>query len=206
MSTELTSHERQVLEALRRVPEDRWAEVLGLLADLEEGARLAAEFDPNNPRGRHYTARELDLLPFELRRAIREAEAYGRGLTSDVGTEFDQTAVTMTTMESSALFPPTYDTGPREEPGSVPTYDGGGTALCEIGTDTLITSGGTCSGFAPVSGAPSGSLFKSAFVTRLPVGEQTLLSQADLASSPGELPQGPVDSDGSDRVGPSKPT
>ena len=57
--------EEQVLEALRRVPQERWGAVLGFLADQEEGARLAAEFDPANPLAQKLTAR-LQGWDYEL--------------------------------------------------------------------------------------------------------------------------------------------
>jgi hypothetical protein len=47
--------EQEILEALRRLPTERWSEVLQLLRDLEEGSRLAAEFDPARPSARAYT-------------------------------------------------------------------------------------------------------------------------------------------------------
>jgi hypothetical protein len=67
--------EEEILEALRRVPTSRWGEVLQVLRDLEEGARLAAEFDPVHPLARRYTSRQLALLPREQRDAIYEASA-----------------------------------------------------------------------------------------------------------------------------------
>ena len=77
MSTEHPApvSEQQVLEALRRVPQDRWGAVLRFLADQEEGARLAAEFDPANPLARQLTPRQVALLPREQIDAIYEAGA-----------------------------------------------------------------------------------------------------------------------------------
>jgi hypothetical protein len=67
--------EQQILEALRRLPAERWGEVLRLLRDLEEGDQLAAEFDPDHPLARAYTPRQLTLLPPACRNAVLEAAA-----------------------------------------------------------------------------------------------------------------------------------
>jgi hypothetical protein len=67
--------EQQILEALRRVPQERWGAVLRFLADQEEGARLAAEFDPANPLALNLTARQVSLLPPEQIAARYEAGA-----------------------------------------------------------------------------------------------------------------------------------
>jgi hypothetical protein len=67
--------EEQVLEALRRVPKERWGAVLRFLADQEEGARLAALFDPANPLALKLTPRQVALLPREQIAAILEAGA-----------------------------------------------------------------------------------------------------------------------------------
>jgi hypothetical protein len=86
-----TITEQQVLEALRRVPAERWGEVLQFLRDLEEGVRLAAEFDPTQPLARAYTPRQLTLLPPDSRNAVLEASAllaediYLRGAMNEDG-------------------------------------------------------------------------------------------------------------------------
>jgi hypothetical protein len=67
--------EEQILEALRRVPQERWGAVLRFLVDQEEGARLAAEFDPANPLARKLTPRQVALLPREQIDAIYAAGA-----------------------------------------------------------------------------------------------------------------------------------
>jgi hypothetical protein len=70
-----TITEQQVLDALRRIPAERWSEVLQFLNDLEEGVQLAAAFDPAQPLAHAYTPRQLTLLPPEYRNAVLEASA-----------------------------------------------------------------------------------------------------------------------------------